>query len=192
MCILLHVYTAAGQYACNLPYLCGPQPASESVNTNTILRNRLFKPSFILHIFITFLYFVYYRHSVDISHYTSPLSAVLPDPDSAMKPLAGEYRLVAEAPVLYGDTVYRKVRYIDEEGVWGDSYIQPHDSQVMRVFFFCVNRNIQCFSAPKKKTEAIVFLSIHFEIFIFLPRPWRYIRRSVLLIWITRCIYGRR
>lgn len=50
--------------------------------------------------------------------------AVLPDPDSAMKPLAGEYRLVAEAPVLYGDTVYRKVRYIDEEGVWGDSYIQ--------------------------------------------------------------------
>lgn len=48
----------------------------------------------------------------------------LPDPDSAVKPLVGEYRLVTHAPVLYGDTVYRRVSSINEEGVWGDGYIQ--------------------------------------------------------------------
>ncbi len=49
---------------------------------------------------------------------------VLPDPDSAIKPLIGENRLVAYDPVLYGNIVYRDVTSIDEEGAWGDSYIQ--------------------------------------------------------------------
>ncbi len=48
----------------------------------------------------------------------------IPDPDSAIKPLMGENRLVAYDPVLYGNTVYRDVTSIDEEGAWGDSYIQ--------------------------------------------------------------------
>lgn len=48
----------------------------------------------------------------------------LPDPDSAIKPLMGENRLVAYDPVLCGNTVYRDVCAIDDEGVWGDGYIQ--------------------------------------------------------------------
>ena len=48
----------------------------------------------------------------------------LPDPDSAVKPLVGDYRLVEHDPVIYGDTIYREVSSIDKEGVWGDSYLQ--------------------------------------------------------------------
>lgn len=49
---------------------------------------------------------------------------VLPDPDNAIKPLIGENRLVVKDSVLYGDTIYRNVDFIDEEGVWVDGYIQ--------------------------------------------------------------------
>lgn len=48
----------------------------------------------------------------------------IPDPDSAIKPYLGENRLVAYNPVLYGDTVYRRVSSTDADGVWGDGYIQ--------------------------------------------------------------------
>lgn len=48
----------------------------------------------------------------------------LPDPDSAVKPLIGEYRLVAYDPVLCGNTIYRRVESINEEGVWGNGYMQ--------------------------------------------------------------------
>ena len=32
--------------------------------------------------------------------------------------------LVVNDPVLYGDTIYRKVDFRDDEGVWKDGYIQ--------------------------------------------------------------------
>ena len=48
----------------------------------------------------------------------------IPDPDSAIKPYMGENHLVVSDPVLYGDTIYRKVDFRDDEGVWKDGYIQ--------------------------------------------------------------------
>lgn len=51
----------------------------------------------------------------------------LPDPDSSIKPLIGENRLVVKDSVLYGDMIYRNVDFIDEEGVWVDGYIQVLD-----------------------------------------------------------------
>lgn len=48
----------------------------------------------------------------------------LPNPDSAVKPLVGEYRLVPHEPMLCGNMVYRRVSSINEEGAWGNSYLQ--------------------------------------------------------------------
>lgn len=48
----------------------------------------------------------------------------LPDPDSAVKPLMEGNGILAYDPVLCGDTVYRRVSSINEEGIRLDGYIQ--------------------------------------------------------------------
>lgn len=48
----------------------------------------------------------------------------LPDPDKEIKSLLGEEMYVSEDPVLCGDSIYRSVIVIDENGNYKDRYVQ--------------------------------------------------------------------